>query len=517
MAFGFFLVVRLAAAQVGDPFQWTVDTQPRFVRPGEEFPIEVAFVIPPRGYLYQDKMSLSILEGEGFEIAPLEFTPGVRKKDPFTGQVHDVFEGGTIIRTRLKAKEGTGEKQLKLLLTYQGCSETLCYRLMKREIEIPVILGTGAVSRGSFFRNLWDPAANPFRHEGIFLLLLLTFLGGLASDFTPCVLPIIPITLAFIGLRKGENRPARNFLLTLVFVLAMSLTYAGLGVFAAALGKSLGFIFQNGLFLAFAALLYLVLALSLFGLFEIQLPLPVRNGLAKLGGAGFIGSILSGFTIGFLAAPCIGPLIASLLLYVAQDRNLLKGFLLLFTYGLGMGSLFLVVGTFYHRLASKVHGGVFMVWVRRVFAILLLVPAAYYGSIAWAHLSPETGRTENPLWIHDPQAGFARAAAEGKPLFVDFFASWCLPCVEMEKGTFIDEELRRFLKEHYVPVKVDCTEETASCEEMVERYSIVGWPTFLILSPEGNVIESIVGRRLSASELRERLENHLPKSPLAPL
>jgi thiol:disulfide interchange protein DsbD len=497
-------------SQPVDPFGWDYDGGRKTVQAGQAIPIEITFRIPPKHFLYQDKMGLSLLTGKEFEVGPLEFSPSFQKRDPFSGKDLEVFEGGAVLRTTLRAASSLpeGEREVKLELSYQGCSDTVCYRLMRKEIVLPVrvvAVGSAVSDRGQ---------SDLLRDRGFLLVLLLSFLGGVASDLTPCVLPLIPITLAFIGVRKGGPTLLSNFVLSLFFVLAMALTYAALGAAASLLGKSLGFLFQSVYFLLFAAALYVVFALSLLGLFEFQLPLGLRNRMAKLGGEGIVGSVLAGFTIGFLAAPCVGPLIASLLLYVAQSRDLLKGFVLLFAYGLGMGSLFLVIGTFYHRFAAKIHGGPLTVWVKRIFALILLVPAAYYGSIAYGHFKKrETVTVHQELfWVLDIEAGFSRAAEEEKPIFLDFFASWCLPCVEMEANTFSDEGVQKFLIDRFVPIKIDCTQETDSCRRTVERYSIVGWPTFLILTPKGEVVDTIVGKSLTARELREILEKALTRN-----
>ena len=505
----FLLLPSTLFAQAIDPFQYTVDQSARRLFRGGETPVEITFLIPPNHYLYKDKMALTLADGDGYELGPVVLSPASVKKDPFTGQDKEVYFETSVLSTHIRPKAGAseGEKTLKLQLEYQGCSDKLCFRLMRKEIAIPVALGCMPSSEAGA-PLLQDPFS-VLKKKGLIIALLITFLGGLGSAFTPCVLPIIPITLAFIGVRKQRTTILHNFILSLFLVLSMSLTYAAMGLIASLVGKSLGFLFQNPYFLSFGVVLYVAMSLSLFGLFEIQAPMAMRNFLAKLGGSGVVGSILSGFTVGFLAAPCVGPVIASLLLYVAKERDAAHGFLLLFTYGFGMGSLFLVVGTFYHRMASKVHGGLFTVWIKRVFAVLLLVPAFYYGSIVYAQFSGKTmaeGEVHNAFWIGSVSDGFQRARASSKPIFMDFFASWCLPCVEMEKGTFSDPELQKYLTSNFVTIKVDCTQETPDCKAMTEKYGVVGWPTFLILSPDGKALHSLIGQKLSAKELKERLE-----------
>jgi len=506
----------LAFAQSTDPFQWFFDGETRQIKPGESIPLEITFNIPSQHILYKDKMELSLVEGEGFELSPLEMPPAFHQKDPITGTDEDVFVGDVTIRATLKPQTSLpdGEKLLKLQLSYQGCSEKLCFRLMRKELLLPIQIGPSLSESqsGSFFstKNI------TFKNKSLFVLLLITFFGGLASDLTPCVLPIIPITLAFIGIKKSETRLWKNFLHTLTLVLAMAMSYAFLGLSAALLGKSLGFLFQSIYFLIFAVILYLAFALSMFGLYEMQLPLSLRNTMAKMGGEGTVGAILSGVTIGFLAAPCVGPLIATLLLYVAQERNLARGFILLFSYGLGMGSLFLVVGTYYHRFAPKIHGGVFTDWIKKGFGILLLLPVFYYGSIVLQHFhKPSVNSHLENIWMTNDEAGFQKALANNKPIFMDFFATWCVPCLEMEKKTFSQPEIQNFLKEKFIPIKVECTEETPQCKRLVDKYGIIGWPTMLVLTPQGEVIEKIVGENLPPEAFKERLKMKLAKEKLS--
>lgn len=515
-ALGFIFLVGTVAAQLTDPFEWDIDLGAKEAPVSESIPVTISFRIPPNHILYRDKMGIEVFDEAGKDVrnislSPLEFSPSIRKEDPFFHKEVDVYEGGALLQTSLRfGRDVTvGKHKLLLRLSYQGCSESLCFRLMKKDRPLTLRV-LPAVSRGAISAE--EDVGSPYRTKSILILILLSFLGGVASDFTPCVLPIIPITLAFIGIRKNQVVSIRrNFLSSLILVLSMSLSYAILGLAAALLGKSLGFLFQSVYFLLFAIALYVAFALSLLGLFDFQIPMRIRNSLAKVGGEGSWGTVLAGLTIGFLAAPCVGPLIASLLLYVAQEKDTVKGFVLLFSYGLGMGSLFLLMGTFYHRLASRFHAGPYTVWIKRAFAVVLLIPAVYYGFIAVQHFrAPKTPTLQQQsFWETNEEKAMSRAIETNKPLFVDFFAAWCLPCVEMESKTFPDPMLQKFLKENFISLKIDCTTETPQCQKMVERYSIVGWPTFLILSPKGEVIEMITGKNLSPSEIQALLKNIL--------
>ncbi|QQR80522.1 MAG: DUF255 domain-containing protein [Deltaproteobacteria bacterium] len=492
-------------SQAQDPFQWFFDGETREINPEDKIPLQVEFIIPPGHILYKEKFSISLLKGDGYELGLMELPPAIRKQDPITGADEEVYVDGVALKSVLIPKNGfkplESEASIKFQVTYQGCSEKLCFKPTKKEILLPIEYKGVSSGFGHFHFNTDFSSTNFFLGKGLLTLLLMTFLGGLLSDFTPCVLPIIPITLAFIGIKRSDHRHWHNFLHTLVLVLAMAISYSFLGVVVALLGKSLGFLFQSIYFLFFAIALYVFFAFSMFGFYEIQLPLMVRNKLAKWGGQGYVGSMLSGITVGLLAAPCVGPLIGSLLIYVAQERDLMKGFLLLFSYGLGMGSLFLVVGTYYHRLAPKVHGGPFTVWIKNAFGIILLIPAFYYGSIAWAHIkNPSAKVTSQKIWTVDDSKGFEKALKENKLIFMDFYADWCLPCLEMEKKTFSDSEVQKFLSDNFVPIKINCTEETPQCNKLVDRYQVIGWPTMLILDSKGNIKQKYVGENWGPDE-----------------
>ncbi len=497
----------LAQAQnFKDPFQFSWEESERTVGRGGKVVVDILFDIPPGHYLYQDKTELTLEKGDGVSLKKVKYPKAVRKLDVFSGKELAIFEGTALASVILRIDKNAplGEQDLELGFTYQGCSPKICFRQMKRQIPITLQV-VGAVSDAQPSHGLQDRLAQSLQARG-WLAYLLAFIGGVLTDFTPCVIPLIPLTLAVIGIRR-EKKHGRNFALTAVLVLAMAATYALLGLGAALLGFQLGFLFQNPWFLLFGAVLFVVFALGMFGAYELQLPLWLRNRMAKVGGQGYGGAAIAGVTMGLLAAPCVGPVIAALLVWVAQTRDALHGFGLLFSFGLGMGSLILVIGTFYGSLAGRLHGGVASLWVKQLMGVLLLVPAFYYGWIAYKGLQtpvdkPPVHDAVEMTWVHDYDQAIQKAKETKKPILIDFYADWCLPCLEWEQETFSDPEVKALLEEKFVPLKIDCTQNTPTCKAAVDRFKVIGWPTILVTDSRGKELRKarLVGEVLEPHE-----------------
>ena len=208
------------------------------------------------------------------------------------------------------------------------------------------------------------------------LAFLAVYLGGVLVSFTPCVYPVIPLTVAYVGGRSGGSR-SKGFLLSLVYVLGMAVTYTAIGGFAALTGRLFGQIQTNPWIYIVIANVVMLLGLSMMDLFEIPMPQFLSRLQPKKQGQGYVGSFLVGLTSGFILGPCSAPVLCILLGYVAAKQNFIYGMSLLFVFALGMGTLLILLGTFAGLLASLPKAGPWMVRVKHLFGWLLLVIGEY--------------------------------------------------------------------------------------------------------------------------------------------
>ena len=215
--------------------------------------------------------------------------------------------------------------------------------------------------------------------KGTFWMYLAAFIGGILISLTPCVLPIIPLTITVIGARGAGSR-SKSFGLSLIYVLGIAVTYSTLGVVAASTGRLFGSLFQSSWFLLFAIALFTLLAFGLFGAYELQLPAGIRNRLMAKQGSGFFGVFFMGLIAGLVASPCVGPVLVGVLAFIAQTGSIVLGFTLLFTFAMGMGVLFLVVGTFSGEI-QRLPSGPWMTAIENGLGVLMMAVAFYYLSI----------------------------------------------------------------------------------------------------------------------------------------
>jgi thiol:disulfide interchange protein DsbD len=359
--------------------------------------------------------------------------------------------------------------------------------------------------------------------RGLFAVLLLLFGWGLALNLTPCVYPVIPLTISFFG-GQAHGRSRRTFLLAATYVLGMATMYSALGVAAAVSGRLFGAALQSPWVVGGVALVLVALALSMFGLYDIRMP----TALMQKAGArqGIAGAYAMGLLVGVVAAPCVGPVVLGLLTFVAATGDAALGFLFFFVLSLGLGLPFLFLAAFSGRIAALPRAGAWMEGVKKVFGWVLLAMAAYFlrtvipsrlgawmlpavlaiGAAALLFLhrdlhigaraavavvfaatavffAPALGApTPGPAWA-PYDAG--RIAGSKRPTVVDFSASWCLPCLELDRKTFSDARVRQALSRRGL-FKADMTRagdpETVA---LAKEFEILGVPTVIFLDETG--------------------------------
>jgi thiol:disulfide interchange protein DsbD len=395
----------------------------------------------------------------------------------------------------------------------------------------------------------------------IWFTLLAIFLGGLALNLTPCIYPLIPITISYFG-GKSEKIKGHMIIHGILYMFGLSITNSLLGLSAALSGGMLGFALQNPFVLIFVAGVMVVMALSFFGLWELRLPFWLTR-VASKNYTGFFGTFFMGLTLGIVAAPCLGPFILGLLVYVGQRGDPFVGFLYLFILSIGLGLPLAVLAIFSGAIARLPKSGDWMLWIRKFMGWVLLGMAAFMISPIVSHLfgkqwllagvsiaagihlgwldttgkklkiipyfkkvmgiiivvggiiylaltSQHVGKIE---WISYDQSILEKAAEEKKPVIIDFYADWCGPCVAMEREVFSDPEVIK-LSRNVITMRLDLTRSQPFHDEVMKKYQIRGIPTAVFVNRQG-----VEEKRLRAigfvgkDEFLKRLRLFLAKSP----
>jgi thiol:disulfide interchange protein DsbD len=439
---------------------------------------------------------------------------------------------------------------LDLVVTYQPCTEGdggICYPPKERTLRVNAAdIPSGAPSPGPARRNL-------------FWLFMAAFGFGLAASITPCVYPMIAITMAIIGAKGGGK--ARGLTLSAALVAGMAVTYTALGVLAAVTGAAFGALAQSPGFLIPVSILFALFALSLFGAFEFRLPERLQARLQGSPRRGLAGAFAMGLVLGPISAPCVGPFIGTVLVAIAQDGRVLLGAALLFTFALGMGVLFMAVGVFSATLPRsgdwliRLKQGMglvvlgFAVWnVRLVlpawlelalWSVTLLVAAPILGAfrpaeslaagfskgLAFLALAlglalglrgveagldlnllpaagsqPQAAAKPAPFWLEqDLETALAQAKATGKPVLVDTYADWCAQCKELDETTWPDPQVSAWLQANAVAVRIDTYKIR---KDLAPKLGILSYPTVLLLDGDGKELRRLLGFQKPAEMLK---------------
>ncbi len=364
--------------------------------------------------------------------------------------------------------------------------------------------------------------------------LLGIFAGGMALNLTPCVYPLLPITVSYFGGKSGQGQ-GRLLAHGLFYLGGLALTNSILGVAAALTGGLMGAMLQNPLVLVAVAAILVFFATSLFGFWELRLPGGLTQAASK-SYAGYFGSLFMGLTLGLVAAPCIGPFVLGLLTWVASLGSPWLGFLIFFTLSLGLGLPLFILAMFSGSLEKLPRSGEWMLWVRKLMGWVLVGMAAYFirpllpesvgvlllAAVAlaaaihlgWLDRTVATFRSFQWLkaiaaltgviiatfltgsWVFkgpgvawQPYSDqlMKMAKQKQKPVIIDFYATWCSPCRELDEITFHNPEVVKKADQEFLMVKVDLTQKGNPVHErLLAQYGVKGVPTVVFLDDRGN-------------------------------
>jgi thiol:disulfide interchange protein DsbD len=451
--------------------------------------VEVHFAIADGYYLYRERLRFETQGGEARLNKP-ELPAGIPHKDEFFGEMQ-IYRKEARIRLPV---QGTGALNLKV--TSQGCADVgVCYVPMESLATIRVAAAGGTVLGAASAREM--PTLSIFASdfeiarlfEGSFPFVIAVFLGfGLLLTFTPCVLPMIPILSGIIAGEGPSLSKSRALTLSLSYVIGMALAYAAAGVAAAYSGSMLAAALQNAWVLGAFALVFVALALSMFGLYELQLPGFLHQRLdqaqRRLPGGRVATVAGMGALSAVIVSPCVAAPLAGALLYIAQTRDVALGGTALFAMALGMGVPLLVVGISEGALLPK--SGPWLNRVKQFFGVLLLAVAAWIVSPLFL-----TGKGDTK-WVRvDSIAELdAKLVAPGKPVMLDFYADWCVSCKEMEAFTFSDAQVKKQL-DGMLLLQVDVTANSAEHKALLKRFHLFGPPGIVFFDAQGREIKGL--------------------------
>jgi len=504
--------------------------------------------------------------GDKFSLLNSYFPEDKKLKFEFSETELNVYEGVIIVGlTFLPSKDiQNGKYDIPVKINYQACDDRVCYPPKSfsenLKIEIDNSNPSKAQSNIDIFKKVNFTTSNQntdkspetkssltentridtpnndenqvsdwIEEKGLAVSLFLIFLGGLALNLTPCVYPLIPITVSFFGAQSSGSK-SQSIFMGLFYAIGMSITYSALGVFAALTGSLLGNALQNPVVIIAIALILFALGTSMFGLFEIRVP----QSLALMGNknrSGYFGSVLMGLTVGFIAAPCIGPFVLSLLVYVGKLGNVFTGFLLFFVLSMGLGLPYIFLAASSSSISKLPRSGEWMEGVKVIFGLILFgmvlntlepliskdifkiifplyiilagvyliifdkkglssfiyskikyfiaVAAIIFGT--WMLKPQDTGEEVKWKILASVEAIDKSISDEKKPVMIDFYADWCAQCKELDEYTYTNPEIVE-LSQSLNTIKIDLTKEN---ESITGRYEIKGLPVVIFMNSKG--------------------------------
>lgn len=535
---------------------------PSRVQPGGSVVLTVKATVRP-GYhvgsadkdaLYPAKLSLTAPKGITFG-KPV-FPKGVRKSFGFTSGKIPVYEGAFTVRVkgRVSPSAKPGAFTITGKLSTQACKGDQCYPPEDARVtaRLQVVKKGSAAIGGSGGGPLSDDeaAAASLAGTGVIKRVAMLYLGGLLLALTPCVYPMIPVTVGYFS-SQSDRRRGRITALAAAYVLGLALTYAMLGTIAASTGSALGSALQSPYVIVGIAAVLVALAMSMFGLYELKPPQFIQDRAS--GRSGVAGALLMGLIFGVVAAPCAGPFVLGLSLFAAKTGSALVGFGMFFILAMGMGTPLFLLATFSAKLpvpgrwmlvAERVAGFVLLgaaayflapvvpePFGRYLIPAVILAAGVYFGCVERAMRSGGTLQTvlgkgvcfaavgaalviawpspkpQAMQWEPFEAESFAQAVKSGRPVMVDFSAEWCMACKELDHGPWSDPRVIEAAR-HFARFRIDGTKRTPDVTAAEQRLGVKGkgYPIVMFFDGSGREVRAArVAGYVHAPEMIRRI------------
>lgn len=519
----FFLILILglfALAESGQDVIFKLEPETIMLAPGRVETLQIKAILPEGFHAYSDKFKVSQVSSPGFNIGQIKVVHEVDFFDKFTQKNRKGLAETGLITAQIETPidHNSALKKIQFNLSYQICSEKVCYLPKTQTLEVNIDMKPRAASLSttqltdnsvsqSMDFNLIDRLQSALAGN-IFFAFLISFLAGVLTSFTPCIFPMIPITISILGHDAEKNSRAENLLRSILYVLGIAFTYSILGVLAALTGSLFGNALSNKYVLIGMVLLFFTMALSMWGLFELQVPAFIRNkfGVGRSHHS-YFGIFVTGLFAGIVASPCVGPVLVSILSYVSTTKNAVLGFGLLFTYAIGLGLIFIAIGLFGQFLSLLPRSGAWMNKIKFVLGFLMVLTGVYYLRLAF----PASNTINPTLWQNYSVDKLAEAQRNQTPVMIDFRADWCVACLEMEEKTFSQTGFQE-MAQGFMLLKVDATEESPELQVILDKYGIKGLPTIIFLNRNGNTLNHLTFTQfLEWPELKPKMIEALEK------
>ena len=544
-------------ASASEPVSISVIHSRNIYNPGEKYPIAFSISISDGLYLHglatdglmiPTKVSIDTNSSE-IEITDIKFPRPEKKRFNFSNEVIEVYQNKFIIYSMLDVGAGSiaGTFELTGEFSYQACTDAACFPPDSTPFPIKITIAEG----NSYYINndifTEEPVikfsgsmgqTTDFDTLSLAATLIAVFLGGLALNLTPCIYPLIPITVSYFG-GRGQELKGKILAHGFLYILGVAVANSTLGVIVSLSASSLfGGILQSPVVIIFIAVVLLTMSASFFGVWEIKIPHFIFSKAYRNYG-GTLNTFFMGLTLGIFAAPCLGPFILGLLAWVGQKGDPFMGFLVFFVLSIGMGLPLVILAVFSGSVSKLPVSDAWLLWIKKFFGCILLIMAVYMitylipGQTAkavaiglsivgagiyltvfdhihgpsWFFFVKKTilaaslligvsivtfayQKADTIEWTAYDSKLMEEASYFNRPVIVDFYADWCIPCRQMDLTVFSDRDISKELK-RFLMLRVDLTRFSEKNDEIRKKFEVKGVPTILFFDSKGIQIKGL--------------------------